>query len=75
MIVFTAVFGRTTGKYGKRGVRYVYMDAGFAGENVYLQAATLGLGTVAVGAFDDDGVKKALSIGEEPLLIMPVGKK
>lgn len=74
-IVFTAVVGRTTAKYGERGSRYVHMDAGFAGENVYLQAVTLGLGTVVVGAFDDEEVKRTLSIEEEPLIIMPIGRK
>ncbi|MBE0447673.1 MAG: SagB/ThcOx family dehydrogenase [Actinobacteria bacterium] len=75
-IVFSAIYERTTRKYGNRGVRYVYMDVGFAAENVYLQAVTLGLGTVIVGAFDDDAVKSALNMPyeEHPLCIMPVGR-
>lgn len=77
-IVFTAIFERTTGRYGKRGQeRYICMDLGHAGQNVYLQAESLGLGTVALGAFDDEGVKEVLNLpGEEvPLYIMPVGRK
>ncbi len=75
-LVFTAVYGRTTRKYGERGLRYVYMDHGHAAENVYLQAVSLGLGTVLIGAFDDEAVKRFLSLpaGEEPLSIMPVGR-
>ncbi len=75
-LVFTAIFTRTTGKYGERGVRYVYMDHGHAAENVYLQAASLQLGTVLIGAFDDAEVKRALALhpDEEPLSIMPVGR-
>lgn len=75
-LVFTAIFARTTGKYGERGVRYVYMDHGHAAENVYLQAASLHLGTVLIGAFDDAEVKRALSLPpeEKPLSIMPVGR-
>ena len=45
------------------------------GENIYLQAETLNLGTVFIGAFEDEKVKKVLGIKEEPLGIMPVGKK
>ena len=32
------------------------MEVGHAARNVYLQAVSLGLGTVVVGAFDDDRV-------------------
>ena len=32
------------------------MEVGHAARNVYLQAVSLGLETVVVGAFDDDGV-------------------
>jgi SagB-type dehydrogenase family enzyme len=74
-LVFSAVFARSTGKYGKRGLLYVYMEQGHAAENVFLQAVSLNLGTVVIGAFDDAGVKKVLSLPpeEEPLSIMPVG--
>ncbi len=75
-LVYSAVFSRTTGKYGTRGrQRYVCMDLGHSAENVYLQCGSLGLGTCAVGAFDDAGVRKVVPItdAEEPLYIMPVG--
>ncbi len=75
-LVFSAVFERTTGRYGQRGVRYVYMEAGHASQNVYLQVQSLKLATVVVGAFDEEEVKKILSLPEEeiPLYIMPVGR-
>jgi SagB-type dehydrogenase family enzyme len=76
-IVFSAVFGRSTGKYGKRGVRYGHMEAGIAAQNVALQAVSLNLGTVVIGAFNDDEVQTVLSMPatEDPMIIMPVGKR
>jgi len=73
-LIIAAVYERTQKKYGKRAVRYVHMEVGSVGENIYLQAESLNLGTVFIGAFDDDEVKKAMGIEEEPLGIMPVGK-
>jgi SagB-type dehydrogenase family enzyme len=75
-LVFTAVYERTTGKYGERGIRYVHMEAGHAAQNVYLQAVSLELGTVVIGAFIDDKVKELVNAEEqeEPLYIMPVGR-
>ncbi|MEM2365260.1 MAG: SagB/ThcOx family dehydrogenase, partial [Candidatus Bathyarchaeia archaeon] len=63
-IVISADYGRTTARYGERGVRYVHMEAGHAAQNLLLQAAALGLGAVPVGAFDDD--KIAAIIGSPP---------
>ncbi|MEA3406902.1 MAG: SagB/ThcOx family dehydrogenase [Chloroflexota bacterium] len=75
-IVFTAVYERTTAKYGQRGRQYVHMEAGHAAQNVYLQCVPLKLGAVVVGAFQDKGVQDVLELPEEriPLYIMPVGK-
>lgn len=75
VLIFSAVYERTTQKYGARGRQYVHMEAGHAAQNVYLQAAALELGTVAVGAFDDAAIKRAVGLadGEVPLYLMPVG--
>ena len=74
-LVFAAQFARTTGRYGRRGVRYVYMEAGHAGQNVQLQAQVLGLGSVAVGAFDDAAVSEVLLLADflEPIYMVAVG--
>jgi len=75
-IVICADYERTTVRYGRRGERYVHMEAGHAGQNIYLEATALGLATVAVGAFDDEQVRQVLKLEERyrPLYIMPVGK-
>lgn len=72
-IIIAAHFERTTRRYGERGYRYVYMEAGSVSENIYLQAEALDLATVAVGAFDDGAVKKIAVPEGAPLLLMPVG--
>ncbi len=76
VIILSAVYERTTLKYGDRGVRYVHIEAGHAAQNVYLQAVSLNLSTVIVGAFDDRKVKNVIRMSpqEEPLIIMPVGR-
>jgi len=76
-IVFTAIYERTTRRYGDRGIRYVHMEVGHAAQNVYLQAVALGLGTVVIGAFYDDQVGEILKLpqNEQPLYIMPVGRR
>ncbi len=75
VFVIAAVFERTAAKYRDRAPRYVHMEAGHAGQNIMLEAAALGLGSVPVGAFRDDAVKQALHLppGQEPLLLIPVG--
>lgn len=75
-LAVTAVMSRTTAKYGERGRRYVYMEAGHAAQNVCLQAVALGLGAVTIGAFDDGAVSRVLELpeGEEPLYLLPVGE-
>lgn len=75
--VFAAVYERTTGKYGERGIRYVHMEVGHAAQNLCLQATALGLGAVTVGAFSDEQVTRVLNLpeGEQPLYIIPVGRK
>lgn len=77
IVALCAVYERVTGKYGERGYRYVHMEAGHAAQNVYLQALPLHLGTVVLGAFDDDRVREVLrlSVREQPLYFMPVGRR
>lgn len=74
-IVLCAVYSRITSKYGERGIRYAHIEAGHIAENIHLQAVSMSLGSVPVGAFDDDEVKKILSVSNdcEPLYIIPVG--
>lgn len=75
-IVLTTRFARSTRKYADRGYRYIYMEAGAICQNIYLAATALGMGTVAVGAFEDGEVNRILEVDgmeESALLVMPIG--
>jgi SagB-type dehydrogenase family enzyme len=74
MIVFiTAIPSRTRVKYGERTDRYINLEAGHIGQNLLLQATSLGLGGTPVGAFDDDLLAKFLGTRQAPLYIIPIG--
>ena len=70
-------YKRTTIKYGDRGIRYVYLEAGTACQNILLQAVSLGLGAVPVGAFRDNQIQEILNLSkdETPLFVIPIGYK
>ncbi len=75
VVLMAAEYARTAGRYGDRATRYVAMEAGHIGQNIYLQAEALGLGTVAVGAFQDEALGRTfrLPAAQEALYLMPVG--
>ena len=74
-IFYSAVFERSTSRYGERGITYTYIEVGHSAQNVYLQAESLGLGTCAIGAFTDNQVTALLGLpsNEVPVYLMPVG--
>lgn len=76
-IIITAVYSRTTVKYGDRGVRYVHIEVGHAAQNLCLQATSMGLGLVTIGAFDDQQIADLLHLpdDEQVLYVIPVGRK
>jgi len=75
-LVICAIYDRTLMRYSTRGERYVYLEVGHSSQNIYLQTIALGLRTVAVGAFNDEEVRKVLRLDSSvrPLYIMPIGK-
>ena len=74
VFIWTAVVARSKWKYGERAYRYIYMDAGHIGQNLYLAAVALGLGCCTIGAFFDDEVNEILNIDgtEETAVYMGV---
>jgi SagB-type dehydrogenase family enzyme len=67
-VVLAAVPERTVSRYGERGIRYVHMEAGHVSQNICLECASLGLGAVPIGAFDDGQLDRLIGIdGEEEI--------
>jgi len=76
IVIITGVPARITGKYSERGIRYMWMEAGHAAQNLLLAAAAMDLGAVPIGAFNDAGVAAALGLSSQeiPLYVIPVGR-
>ena len=74
-ILVVGVYDRTYSKYGLRAYRYVLQDVGHLGQNIYIVATALDLGTVCMGAFRDDELSKVFRLKERefPLLLYSVG--
>jgi len=75
VIVIAGNPDRLRGRYGDRSERYMYLEGGHIAQNILLQAVSLGLGSVPVGAFDDKGVAKVLGlpVEEQAVYLLPVG--
>jgi SagB-type dehydrogenase family enzyme len=76
VVLISAIRERTMWKYGQRGYRYVWLDAGHVGQNLYLVAEALGLGAAAIGGFFDGEVNRLLVLPpqEEAIYLVCVGQ-
>lgn len=70
--IWTAIIGRAKWKYRERAYRYIYLDAGHVGQNLYLAGTSMGLGACAIGAFFDDQVNRIVGVDgvEETVIYM-----
>jgi SagB-type dehydrogenase family enzyme len=76
VLLITGCYGRLRWKYGERAYRFICLDAGFVGENFYLVAEALGLGTCAVSGFAQDAAEELLGVDgkeEMALFLLSVG--
>lgn len=75
--VITGVIRRTEKKYGQRAKQYVHIETGSVAQNIYLQAASLNLGTVFVGSFEEEKVKHVIQLPQDhiPLGLMPISHR
>lgn len=53
---------RMTWRYGERGFRDIFLEAGHICQNLYLSAQAVGCGVCAIGAFIDDELNYLLNI-------------
>ncbi len=70
IIVLTAVVHRTLLRYGDRGFRFVWIEAGHVAQNLNLVGAAMDLGTLNLGGFFDDQL--AALVGLDPELEIPL---
>ena len=78
VIIMSGVLARTKLKYGERGYRYVLLDIGHLGQNIYLSCASLDLAIMTTCGFFDDEANKLLRIDgvdETVLYVAFVGKR
>jgi|UniRef100_A0A7C3SJ88 SagB-type dehydrogenase family enzyme len=77
IVIIAAEYRRCMARYGNRGIQYTHLEAGHAGQNLFLQAEAIGLACGIVGAFEDRTLSQLLKLpaNHEPLLVMPVGYK
>jgi SagB-type dehydrogenase family enzyme len=76
VVLITGCFERLRWKYGERAYKYMCIDIGYVGQNLYLVAEALGLGACAIAGFLDDGVERFLALdnpSEIPLLLTSIG--
>ncbi len=76
VLVFCAHAARSGRRYGRRGeTLYAVQDATIAATFAMLAAVALGLGSVWVGAFDEEQVRSVIGApaGLRPVAILPIG--
>ena len=54
-----------TWRYGERGFRDIFLEAGHICQNLYLSSLVVGCGVCAIGAFNDDEINRLIGIDGE----------
>jgi SagB-type dehydrogenase family enzyme len=78
VLVLTGLFARVQWKYVDRSYRYILLEAGHLGENVYLVATSLGLAPCGIGAYFDDDINRLLGVDgrdEATVYLMAIGAR
>ncbi|PKN78432.1 MAG: hypothetical protein CVU48_08425 [Candidatus Cloacimonetes bacterium HGW-Cloacimonetes-1] len=78
VFIWTAVPYRTSWRYGQRGYRYLYLDAGHVGQNLHLAAEAVNGGACMIGAYLDEMMDECIGVDgnfEFVIYIATVGKK
>jgi len=78
MLFLTAMFERSTFKYGARGYRFILLEAGHVAQNINLVATALGLGCINLGGYFDRQVDEVLGLdglNHSTIYMMAIGEK
>ncbi|MGD0785963.1 MAG: DJ-1/PfpI family protein [Sedimentisphaerales bacterium] len=75
IFIISGFVNKIEAKFRGRGEKLLYLEAGRAAQNIDLQALTLGLGSVPVGAFDSKTVARICKFAEdlEPVYLICTG--
>ena len=65
--IWVTVTERMYWRYGERGYRYLYLDAGHVCQNLYLAAEAIHCGVCGMAAFDDDLLNEVLHLDGQEL--------
>jgi SagB-type dehydrogenase family enzyme len=77
VLFVSAVFYRSTFKYGDRGYRFVLLEAGHLAQNAILTAQEMGLAAASVGGYTDRDVDRYLrfdGISESTIYVILLGE-
>jgi SagB-type dehydrogenase family enzyme len=77
MLVLAGRWERPLAKYGERGYRILWLDAGHVAQNLLLVAEGLNLAACPIAGFDDDRLAAELGLsprGEPPLYVILIGE-
>jgi SagB-type dehydrogenase family enzyme len=78
IIFITGIFERSIFKYGDRGYRFVFLEAGHVAQNLNLIAHALKLGSLNIGGYFDREIDHFLDldgIAHSTIYIMAIGRK
>ncbi len=76
--IWVAEVERMIWRYDLRGYRYLHLDAGHVCQNLYLASESIGCGTCAIAAFDDDEINRVVGadgVNRFVIYIGTAGKK
>ena len=77
VIFITAIFARSTFKYGDRGYRFILLEAGHLAQNANLAAQGMGLATTNIGGYADRLVDRYLDLdglNESTVYVLLIGE-
>lgn len=66
VFVWSALPYRTEWRYGQKAAKYILLDAGHVCENLYLACQSIGCGTCAIGAYDQECLDELLGFAPGP---------